>query len=343
VPSSNPRVFVSYTAIDEPFVTRIAPELSTAGFDIWFAPTDLPAGERLSSIHDRIAASDAFMVILTSAASNSQWVLHEVNTALALQLGGKAIRIIPVYLGPTAVLPAVADIVGLRISPDLRDPIPTLTAALHGQSSAVDDFVSQFSFYLQNLLRIPSETYRTLTNIEGLVAHKLSDGSPHTVDPDIKKRVIDRVQSELASCKVNEADLNRALQAITDGHPLPIVDGDKFPNIHNWLRQFGSKELLILAASLLAETQRGVRGITLQWLATSFVRHQLKATGSEEELRWQAESLATRAREAGLLVRSTEWNDPRTYGHQDELVNPSFDMGPIVRQIGPLVKMFQDA
>lgn len=97
----------------------------------------------------------------------------------------------------------------------------------------------------------------------------------------------------------------------------------------------------MLAASLWTELIRGLRGVTLQWLATDFLRYQLKVRGSQDELQWRAESLATRARDAGLLCLSTEWNDARTYAYQDEQINPSFDMGPLVRQIGRLVQKFQ--
>jgi hypothetical protein len=289
--SANPRVFISYTATDEPFVKQIVPELRNADFDVWFAPAGLAGGERLSSIHDQIAASDAFIVILTRAAANSKWVQHEMNTALALQLDGKVLRILPVYLEEISRPPALADFASVRVSRDLEDPVPALVAALRGETAAPEDFMSKFSSYLQALIRIPATTCETLTNVEGMAASRWDDGSPRNVDPVVRQRVRDTVQHELTNAKVSEHDLSHVLRTFDRGQPLPIVDADKFTEIRSWLRRFGNDKSLVLAASLWAGVRGGLRGVTLEWLATDFLRHQLKIRGSDNELQWQAETL----------------------------------------------------
>jgi hypothetical protein len=174
-----------------------------------------------------------------------------------------------------------------------------------------------------------------------MAAPRWGDGSLHKVDPEIRQRVRDTVRRELSNAQATEQDLDHALTLFDAGMPLPIVDADKFSEIRRWLRRFGNEEVLALAASLWTQVMKGQRGVTLRWLANDFLGYDRDVKTTGDELEWQAETLAARAKEAGLLARSTEWNDPRTYAFQDEQVNPGFDIGPMVWQIGRLVQNFQ--
>ena len=335
----NTKVFVSYTATDETIVKQIVQGLREAGFEAWFAPTDLTGGDRLSSIHDQIAASGAFIVVLSRAAANSKWVQHELNTAIALQLDGKPLRVVPVFLEEIPRPPALADFAALHILRDKQDPVPVLVAALKGEILTPDDFMSRFSRYLETLLRIPEKIYGPLTSIEDAAAPRDEGGSSCQVDPSNRQRARAIIVRDLTGEQVSEPDLNRVLCAFDAGLPIPVVAAEKLPEIRTWLRRFGNEEALALAASLWAV--RNLHGVTIRWLANDFLRRHRKVTGTTDELESSAETLATRAREAQLLARSTEWNDPRTDAYQDQEVNPSFDIGPMVWQIGRLLANFQ--
>jgi hypothetical protein len=97
-------VFLSYTQSDEAVVERVRAALREADIATFFAPTDLSGGEQLSKIHNYIERADTFVVAVSQAALNSKWVLHELNAALAVKLGGRQMTLIPMLLerGPTS-------------------------------------------------------------------------------------------------------------------------------------------------------------------------------------------------------------------------------------------------
>ena len=78
-----PEIFVSYAHKNMPIVKKIVGELEQSGFKVWFDQADLrPDGQPFpDSIVRAIRQSKAVVVVLTSQANESDWVLSEVVTA----------------------------------------------------------------------------------------------------------------------------------------------------------------------------------------------------------------------------------------------------------------------
>jgi hypothetical protein len=83
-------VFVSYARADADYVRRLAVMLARAGVDVWADDGIEPGDEWERVIRDRIAGSRAVLVVMSPAATTSQWVAVEIGLARAL---GK--RILP--------------------------------------------------------------------------------------------------------------------------------------------------------------------------------------------------------------------------------------------------------
>jgi TIR domain-containing protein len=80
---TQPRIFVSHSAVDRDFTTRLVKDLRQAGAEVW-TDADLGAGPYPEQIGKELGKCDWFLLVLTRDALESKWVRDEVQTALAL-------------------------------------------------------------------------------------------------------------------------------------------------------------------------------------------------------------------------------------------------------------------
>jgi hypothetical protein len=72
--------FISYSAKDDNFAKRIHADLQNNGVRCWFAPHDLPIGEKiLDSIDAAIRLRDKILLVLSEHSIGSDWVEDEVT------------------------------------------------------------------------------------------------------------------------------------------------------------------------------------------------------------------------------------------------------------------------
>jgi hypothetical protein len=72
--------FISYSAKDDDFAQRIYADLQNSGVRCWFAPHDLPIGEKiLDSIDAAIRLRDKILLVLSEHSIGSDWVEDEVT------------------------------------------------------------------------------------------------------------------------------------------------------------------------------------------------------------------------------------------------------------------------
>jgi Mg-chelatase subunit ChlD len=90
------RTFISYPRKNAEFALKLARELKTAGFDVWFDQLDIPAGARWDDeVQRALAECGIFLVILTPEAIESENVKDEIGYAIDSRK-----RILPVLLKP---------------------------------------------------------------------------------------------------------------------------------------------------------------------------------------------------------------------------------------------------
>jgi hypothetical protein len=93
------KIFVSYSRKDIDFVRKLAGDLETAGYDVWWDITDLQGGDDwVRKIPSAIAASQYFIIVLSPNSIESEWVRKEYTQALNLRK-----KIIPIMLVPCEV------------------------------------------------------------------------------------------------------------------------------------------------------------------------------------------------------------------------------------------------
>jgi hypothetical protein len=75
--------FISYSSKDQDFAERLYADLQNKGVRCWFAPEDLKIGDNIrDSIDESIRLRDKLLLILTESSIASDWVEHEVESAL---------------------------------------------------------------------------------------------------------------------------------------------------------------------------------------------------------------------------------------------------------------------
>ena len=93
------KVFISYSRKDIDFARKLAGDLESAGYDVWWDITDLRGGDDwVRVIPEAIKSSQYVIVVLTPDSIESDWVRKEYTQALSLRK-----KIIPVMLVPCSV------------------------------------------------------------------------------------------------------------------------------------------------------------------------------------------------------------------------------------------------
>ena len=92
-------IFISYSRKDISFVRKLAGDLETAGYDVWWDVSDLRGGDDwLRLIPAAIESSDHFIVVLSPNAVTSDWVKREYTQAISLRK-----KIIPIMVTRSSV------------------------------------------------------------------------------------------------------------------------------------------------------------------------------------------------------------------------------------------------
>lgn len=74
---------MSYSRRDAEVARNLEAQLSDRGFSVWRDDRRLVAGDDLGSITDAIPDCSFVVVLRSQASIDSQWVAHEIETALA--------------------------------------------------------------------------------------------------------------------------------------------------------------------------------------------------------------------------------------------------------------------
>ena len=91
--------FISYSHEDEEFTKKLYNDLQGANVRCWYAPEDLKIGDRTRrTIDEAIKVHDKLLIVLTEKSVESDWVEHEVETALERERKEKRTMLFPIRL-----------------------------------------------------------------------------------------------------------------------------------------------------------------------------------------------------------------------------------------------------
>jgi len=96
--------FVSHSSKDKPFIRQLTSDLTKAGITVWLDEQRIFVGE---SITERIglglAESDFFLIALSEASVNSEWVKKELSEALLKEVEKRKVVVLPIKLSECEV------------------------------------------------------------------------------------------------------------------------------------------------------------------------------------------------------------------------------------------------
>ncbi|MCI0399092.1 MAG: toll/interleukin-1 receptor domain-containing protein [Chloroflexi bacterium] len=92
-------VFISYSSKDEAFAQQLYADLQNNGVRCWYAPEDLKIGERFRvRIDESIRLHDKLLLVLSEASVESDWVEHEVETAMEKEREQEKVVLFPIRI-----------------------------------------------------------------------------------------------------------------------------------------------------------------------------------------------------------------------------------------------------
>lgn len=104
-----PSIFISYTHKDKERVIPLASYLGRLGLKVWMDTKDLVAGQTIiEKVSEAISKSDLYLVCLSPAALSSQWVNHELNTALTLETTQGQPKVLPIMVAKSELPPMLS-------------------------------------------------------------------------------------------------------------------------------------------------------------------------------------------------------------------------------------------
>lgn len=181
-----PRVFISYSFADAELARRLDVTLVAKGFQVRREDEASLFNEKLTeAIPRRIADSEVFVQLLTTAANRSMWVSRELDCLFELRKAGTAVMLLPIVFDKSTIPEGLKDWWYMDVSSSgLTDA--TLDAivrfclkSVHPLRLADDDPLSVASDDLQTALtEVPKDGRRIILDSDG----KLFGWAKETID-----------------------------------------------------------------------------------------------------------------------------------------------------------------
>jgi hypothetical protein len=110
-PSPMPNVFISHRRADVDLAEKLARQVRDAGHAVWFDEWDIGIGDSIAGRMDEGLEGAAYLVLCCSERGvDAPWISREWLSALARQLDGEGVKILPVLLSGTKRPAILADI-----------------------------------------------------------------------------------------------------------------------------------------------------------------------------------------------------------------------------------------
>jgi hypothetical protein len=102
-----PNVFISHRKTDAQMAEQLATEVRDAGHEVWFDEWKIDLGDSIVERIDEGLEGSNYLVLCYSSSGMSDWVNREWMSALARQLSGHGVKVLPILLTggkPPAIL-----------------------------------------------------------------------------------------------------------------------------------------------------------------------------------------------------------------------------------------------
>ncbi len=133
-----PRVFISHSSKDKPFVETLVEQLEELGVETWFDAVQLQPGDSIvRGIQDGLSDSDYLVVVISKNSISSKWVQAEMSAAFMREIEGKGTRLLPIRIDDTELPPLIGDRIYIDFRNSFMDGLRKLADRLLIESSEV--------------------------------------------------------------------------------------------------------------------------------------------------------------------------------------------------------------
>jgi len=123
--------FLSHSSVDKPFVRQLAADLKAAGIDVWLDEQRIRVGESIpEKISQGLAESDFFLLAVSRASVESEWVKKELNGALINEVQRRSVHILPLKLDDAKIPAPISDKKYADFSQSYKAGLQELVAAM---------------------------------------------------------------------------------------------------------------------------------------------------------------------------------------------------------------------
>jgi hypothetical protein len=124
-------VFISHRKTDDLKAEELAKEISLAGHEVWLDVWDIDLGDSIvGKMNEGLGKADYVVVCYSESGVESTWMSREWMSALARQLEGLSVKLLPVILTGGTPPALLADVVYVDLSTDWFDGITRLLRSI---------------------------------------------------------------------------------------------------------------------------------------------------------------------------------------------------------------------
>jgi hypothetical protein len=124
-------VFICHRGADQAAAERLARELRERGHDVWLDTWKIELGDSIiERINSGLLAASYLVLCCSAAQSTSAWMDREWMSALARQLGGADVRVLPVRLTGGELPAILADVKYADLSEHWPEGVDAICKAL---------------------------------------------------------------------------------------------------------------------------------------------------------------------------------------------------------------------
>jgi hypothetical protein len=168
---SKPRVFVSHSSKDKPFVRKLVEAIQKHLLNVWVDEHEIKVGDSLvGKISEALKGADYLVIVLSQASVSSRWVEQELNAALTNQISGKGV-VLPVLLEDCELPILLRDRLYADFRADFNVGLQALLAAFEHEGESAVDVAQPGPTPAAPASITPA---KLLENLQGLISDRMS-------------------------------------------------------------------------------------------------------------------------------------------------------------------------
>jgi uncharacterized protein YjbI with pentapeptide repeats len=130
--------FISHSALDKQFASKLYKDLQRQGISCWFAPEDFKIGDKIRpTLYKSIHEQDKVIIVLSSNSIHSAWVEEEITAALEKERSTNNTVLLPIMLDEDVMLTDQAWAANIRSSRHIGDFTKWKNTAVYKKALAV--------------------------------------------------------------------------------------------------------------------------------------------------------------------------------------------------------------